>query len=140
MRGESYFERTVSNVVKERYLPSVRGKILDSKGIPLADNRPSFNLYATPKLMTPAVKDEFARMLGLGDDEIARIGERLEVGKKRDPKIPILVLEDQGRDRAAIVEQAGAQLPGVEVHHEPYRYYPQGNLPRSSSSHARSRP
>jgi len=26
MRGESYFERTVSNVVKERYLPSVRAR------------------------------------------------------------------------------------------------------------------
>jgi len=40
MRGESYFERTVSNVVKERYLPSVRGQILDRKGTPLAANRP----------------------------------------------------------------------------------------------------
>ena len=34
MRGESYYERTVSNVVKERYLPSVRGQILDRKGTP----------------------------------------------------------------------------------------------------------
>ncbi len=128
MRGESYYERTVSNVVKERYLPSVRGKILDAKGVALADNRPSFNIYATPKQMTPEVRAEFARMLGLGDDEIQKIDERLEVGTKRDPKTPILVLEDQGRDRASIVEQAGTQLPGVEVHHEPYRYYPQGAL------------
>ena len=67
-------------------------------------------------------------MLGLSDDEIAKIDERLAVGKKRDPKRPILVLEDQGRDRAALVEQARARLPGVEVHHEPYRYYPQGDL------------
>ncbi|HSN26308.1 MAG TPA: hypothetical protein VLT45_08485, partial [Kofleriaceae bacterium] len=41
MRGDSYYERTVSNVVKERYLPSVRGKILDKNGVPLADNRPA---------------------------------------------------------------------------------------------------
>ena len=53
MRGESYFERTVSNVVKERYLPSVRGKIVDSKGTSLADNRPAFNIYATPKQFKP---------------------------------------------------------------------------------------
>ena len=33
MRGESYYARTVSNVVKERYLPSVRGKILDHNGV-----------------------------------------------------------------------------------------------------------
>jgi penicillin-binding protein 2 len=67
-------------------------------------------------------------MLGLSDDEIGKIDERLAIGKKRDPKSPILILEDQGRDRAALVEQARSRLPGVEVHHEPYRYYPQGDL------------
>ena len=128
MRGESYYERTVSNVVKERYLPSVRGKILDKKGVALADNRPAFNIYATPKHLTPNAKAELERMLGLSDNEITKIDERLAIGKKRDPKSPILILEDQGRDRAALVEQARSRLAGVEVHHEPYRYYPQGDL------------
>jgi penicillin-binding protein 2 len=128
MRGEGYYERTVSNVVKERYLPSVRGKILDRKGVPLADNRPAFNIYATPKKLEPAVKTELARLLGLSDDELAKVDERLAIGLKRDAKEPIVVLEDQGRDRAALVEQALARLPGVEVRHEPYRFYPQGDL------------
>src|SRR5512144_891561 len=128
MRGESYYERTVSNVVKERYLPSVRGKILDRKGVALADNRPAFNIYATPKQLTRQLEAELSRMLGLSDDEVAKIDERLEVGRKRDPRTAIVILEDQGRDRAALVEQSMARLPGVEVHHEPYRYYPQGDL------------
>lgn len=128
MRGESYYERTVSNVVKERYLPSVRGKILDRRGIALADNRPAFNIYATPKQLTRALEAELVRMLGLSDDEIAKIDERLEIGRKRDARIPIAILEDQGRDRAALIEQALVRLPGVEVRHEPYRYYPQGDL------------
>jgi len=128
MRGEGYYERTVSNVVKERYLTSVRGKILDRKGVALADNRPAFNVYAEPKKLEPKVKAELARLLGLSEDELAKVDERLELGKKRDPKNPIMILEDQGRDRAALVEQALARLPGVEVHHEPYRYYPQGEL------------
>ncbi|MEO8553409.1 MAG: hypothetical protein ABI678_25725, partial [Kofleriaceae bacterium] len=106
MRGESYYERTVSNVVKERYLPSVRGQILDRKGAPLASNRPAFNIYATPKTLSPESLAELTRMLGLGGDEVQQIQERLAVGKKRDPKNLILVLEDQGRDRAALVEQA----------------------------------
>ena len=101
MRGESYYERTVSNVVKERYLPSVRGKILDTKGVSLADNRPAFNLYATPKTLTSEAKGELERMLGLSDDEIAKIDERLALGRKRDPKSPILVLEEMGRARRA---------------------------------------
>jgi len=128
MRGDGYYERTVSNVVKERYLPSVRGKILDRNGVPLADNRPAFNVYATPRSFKPAVRDELARMLGLSDDEIEKIDERIKAATKRDPKQPVLILEDQGRDRAALVEQSLSRLDGVEVHHEPYRYYPQGDL------------
>ena len=128
MRGEGYYERTVSNVVKERYLPSVRGKILDRSGVPLADNRPAFNLYVTPRQWKPETRVELARLLGLSDDELGKIDDRLEIGRKRDPRQPIVVLEDQGRDRASLVEQALARLPGVEVHHEPYRYYPQGSL------------
>jgi penicillin-binding protein 2 len=128
MRGEGYYERTVSNVVKERYLPSVRGKILDRKGVALADNRPAFNIYATPRQLTRPLEAELVRMLGLTDDEVAKIDERLEVGRKRDARAAVVILEDQGRDRAALVEQSLARLPGVEVHHEPYRYYPQGDL------------
>jgi penicillin-binding protein 2 len=128
MRGDSYYERTVSNVVKERYLPSVRGKIVDRKGTPLADNRPAFNIYATPKQFSADTKADLARMLALSDDELLTIDERLATGKKRDPKAAVVILEDQGRDRAAQVEQAKARLPGVEVRHEPYRYYPLGDL------------
>jgi len=128
MRGESYYERTVSNVVKERYLPSVRGKILDRKGVALADNRPAFNIYATPKQLTRPIELELVRMLGLSDDEIAKIDERLELGRKRDARTAIAILEDQGRDRAALIEQSLARLPGVEVRHEPYRWYPKGGM------------
>ncbi|MBS1121664.1 MAG: penicillin-binding protein 2 [Deltaproteobacteria bacterium] len=96
--------------------------------MPLADNRPAFNIYATPKKLQPAVKAELARLLGLSDDELAKVEERLAIGAKRDADRPIVVLEDQGRDRAALVEQALARLPGVEVRHEPYRFYPQGDL------------
>ncbi|HEX3761626.1 MAG TPA: penicillin-binding protein 2 [Kofleriaceae bacterium] len=128
MRGEGYYERTVSNVVKERYLPSVRGKILDRNGISLADNRPAFNIYATPKQLTRELEAELVRMLWLSDSEIAKIDDRLALGRRRDPRVPIMILEDQGRARAALIEQSLARLPGIEVHHEPYRYYPQGDL------------
>ncbi|MDQ3298432.1 MAG: penicillin-binding protein 2, partial [Myxococcota bacterium] len=98
------------------------------KGVALADNRPAFNIYATPKQWKAETRGEISRLLGLSDDELVKIDERITLGKKRDPKRPILVLEDQGRDRAALVSQALTRLPGVEVQHEPYRYYPQGDL------------
>ena len=127
MRGDSYYERTVSNVVKESYLPSVRGKILDHAGVPLADNRPAFNIYATPNKMTPELEARLVHMLVLSDDEVDKLHERLEVGAKRDATKPVLVLEDQSRDRAASVEQAQNHLPGMEVHTEPHRFYPLGD-------------
>lgn len=131
MRGEGYYERTVSNVVRERYLPAVRGQILDRKRVPLALNRPAFNIYVTPKLLTSEVAQELVRMLGLDDDEFGKLQERVAAGGKRDRKTPVLALEDQGRDRAALIEQARAQLPGIEVRHEPFRYYPRGQLAAS---------
>jgi penicillin-binding protein 2 len=128
MRGDSYRQRTVSNVVHERYLPSIRGKIIDRHGIPLADNRPAFNIYVTPRQFTPEVAAELRRLLGLGDEETEKVAARALAGMKRNGRQPVPVLEDQGRDRAALVEQASFRLPGVEVRHEPYRYYPQGGL------------
>jgi penicillin-binding protein 2 len=128
LRGDTYYQRTVQNVVHQRFLPSVRGKILDRTGLPLADNRPAFNLYATPREFTPEVRAELVRILGLADEELAKVEERLAAGKRRDSRQPVLILEDQGRDHAALVEQARNRLKGVEVRHEPYRYYPQGDL------------
>jgi penicillin-binding protein 2 len=127
-RGESYYARTVSNVVKDRYLPAVRGKIVDRNGVSLADNRPAFNIYATPRQLTGPLLAELAAMLTLSDDEVGKIEERLALGRRRDPRAAISVLEDQGRDRAALIEQSAGRLPGIEVRHEPYRYYPQGEL------------
>ncbi len=128
VRGDQYYEQTVSNVVHERFLPSIRGKILDRRGEPLADNRPAFNIYVTPATFTPEVAERLTRLLGLNEDEVARMHERIEVGRERDRRASALVFEDQSRERAAQIKQAGFQLPGVEVHDEPYRYYPQGAL------------
>jgi penicillin-binding protein 2 len=128
IRGDSYYDRTVSNVIKEQTLPAVRGKIVDRNGVPLADNRPAFNIYATPKVVTDTTVAELERLLGLSEDELANIKTRLAAGKRRAPGLPVLILEDQGRDRAALVDQGGPRLPGLEVKYEPYRWYPQGDM------------
>src|ERR1700733_1689867 len=84
LRGDSYYERTISNVVKESYLPSVRGKILDRNGVALADNRPAFNVYAPPAPLTPGGGDELSRLLPLSDDDLVKIKERIPVGPRHD--------------------------------------------------------
>ncbi|WP_428265254.1 penicillin-binding protein 2 [Haliangium sp.] len=128
VRGEAYYEQTLSNVVHERFLPSIRGKILDRRGESLADNRPAFNIYATPGRFTPEVAARLVRLLGLSEDEVATMEARIEAGRERSRRKPVLIFEDQSRERAALVKQAGFQLDGIEVHNEPYRTYPHGDL------------
>jgi penicillin-binding protein 2 len=128
VKGDSYYQQTVTNVVHERHLPSVRGKILDRKGHPLADNRPAFNLYVTPKQFTDAHRGEIGRMLALSAEESDKVDQRIAAGKRRNARQPVMILEDQGRDRAAKIEQARFRMPGIEVRYEPYRRYPEGDL------------
>jgi penicillin-binding protein 2 len=128
LRGDRYYHETVENVVHERPLPSIRGRILDRNLVPLADNRPAFNIYATPRSFTPPVAAQLRRLLGLSDEEMEKVSERIETGRKRTSRQPVLILEDQPRDRAARVEQERFRLPEIEVRHEPYRDYPQGEL------------
>ena len=129
VRGEQYYEQTLSNVVHERFLPSIRGQILDSNGESLAGNRPAFNIYATPRTFTKPVVERFIRLLGLSEDEQRTMYERVRAGFKRNPNRAVQVFEDQDREtRAAIVKQASFQLPGVSVRDEPYRFYPQEKL------------
>lgn len=128
LRGDRYYDQTVDNVVHERLLPSIRGRILDRNNVPLADNRPAFNLYATPRAFSPSALGELRRLLGLSDEEVEKVRTRVEAGRKRAAGQPVLVLEDQPRERAARVEQERFRLPGLEVRHEPYRDYPQGAM------------
>jgi penicillin-binding protein 2 len=128
MRGDRYRERTVSNVVHERFLPSIRGRILDRNGVPLADNRPAFNLYATAKSITPELRTTLRQLLGMSDEELEKLDGRVAAARKRRVKEPILLLEDIARDRAAKIDQERFRLPAIEVRNEPYRHYPQGDL------------
>lgn len=128
VRGDRYYERTVSNVVHKRFLPSIRGDILDRDENALATNRAAFNIYVIPDRFDATTRAALVRLLGLTDDEAKTLDARVAAGKKRDPRTAIAVLEDQGADRAQLVAQARYRLDGVEVHHELYRDYPQGEL------------
>ena len=41
-------KKTEQGYFQKKFLPSVRGKIVDRHGVPLADNRPAFNIYMVP--------------------------------------------------------------------------------------------
>lgn len=127
VRGDEYLEQALSNVVQKRFISSVRGKILDRGGKPLATNRPAYNIYVVPKHFD-RVGPELVKLLGLDEDEQKLMAERIADARERGTRTATLVLGDQGSERATVVEQAGFRLEGVEVLYEPYRDYPHGAI------------
>ena len=128
MRGERYYERALSNLVQTQYIHSVRGKILDMQGQELATNRPAFNLYAVEGVPDTEAVGGLRDLLDLKSAELAKIESRIDRARKRGIRDSVLLLEDQGRERAALLAQAKLRLPGFEVRDEPYRVYPKGDL------------
>jgi penicillin-binding protein 2 len=128
IRGESYFQRSTHNFVKERWLPAVRGKIKDRRGVVLTDNRPAYNVYVTPRYFTAESQERLVRLFGLSDSEARALAEKVTAARKKDRFHAVLVFEDVDRDHLALVEQARADLPGVEVHDVPHRAFLYGTL------------
>ena len=126
VRGERYFQQSTNNFKAEQFIPAVRGKIMDRSRNILVDSRPSFNVYVTPRSFTPEVRARFTKLLQLRSDEGDDIAEKL--ARARDRMHPLLVLEDVSRDRLALIEQAGGELPGVQVRDAPHRNYLYGKL------------
>jgi len=112
-----------------RYLPSVRGEILDRNGVPLAENGRAFNLYVQPRLYGDEVRSRLVELLALDAVEIDELDRRVALADDPAGGRAILVLENLGRRRAAIIDDARRLLgDAVEVHLDSRRRYPHGEM------------
>jgi penicillin-binding protein 2 len=126
IRGQEYYDQTTSNFRAEQFIPAVRGKILDRHGTVLVDNRPSFNVYVTPRSFNAEARAHFVRLLGLDEDQARKLRERIQ--RTRDRLRGFLALEDIHRDELALIAQSESALPGVGVRDVPHRHYLHGTL------------
>jgi penicillin-binding protein 2 len=126
LRGDEYFEQATNNYRAEQWMPAVRGKILDRHGTVLVDNRPSFNVYVTPRSFNAEARERFVKLLGLDEEQAAKLASRL--ARTRDRMRGFLVLEDIGREQLALIAQSQQELPGVSVRDVPHRQYLHGLL------------
>src|SRR5678815_5298006 len=76
MSGEHYFKKSADNFVKELELPAVRGQIRDRAGKLIADNRPSYNVYVTPRFLHDRSLARLQRLLDLSDAELAQLKQK----------------------------------------------------------------
>src|SRR4051794_10261933 len=73
MSGDQFFRRSNDNFVKEIELPSSRGVILDRKGRVLAENRPAYDVYITPRFITDESLNRLGRYLHLDEATITQL-------------------------------------------------------------------
>jgi penicillin-binding protein 2 len=113
------------NRIKVQPLPPSRGLIYDANDVLLADNLPSYALSITPEKVPDldATLAALAEIVTITDDDRERFA-RLLPKRRRFEGVPIrLDLDERERARIAV---HGHRFPGVDIHAELLRYYPEG--------------
>jgi len=125
IRSESFQEMSLNNRVRLVHLPSSRGRILDSAGRVLAENRPSFTFSVIPgELESP---QEMIRIcspiLGLTPETMRGLIERSS-SIPRFMSFPIK--KNMTLDELSLIRSHAGDLKGAVVETRPYRGYPMG--------------
>ncbi len=123
--GQNYRASAINNSENLISIPAERGLILDTKGIQLVENVPSFSLYLSPTDLPKkepersTVLAEAARLAELSVDEVVGM-----VGQyKAFQQSAITLREDIPYDSALSLEVASANLPGIIIGQGSKRLY-----------------
>lgn len=127
IRGSEYRRLSENNRIRIRENPADRGMLLDRKGVILAHNRPSFEVYLVPEdlKVNPEVLARTGEILNLAEDEIK---EKIQNQKRRAPFRPVKIKSDIDWNELALLEFNRVHLPGLIVGVRPRRAYNYGNL------------
>jgi len=127
IKGSEYRRLSENNRIRIRENPADRGMLLDRKGLVLAHNRPSFEVYLVPEdlKVNPEVLARAGEMLNLAQDEIK---EKIQSQKRRTSFRPVKIKSDIDWNELALLEFNRVHLPGLIVGVRPRRAYNYGNL------------
>ncbi len=122
LEGDRYFTLSTNNRLRLRVVEAPRGFILDRYGEVLVENRPTFDLYATPEdVKNP--QEVAATLAGILKVSPGDIEARLAEGRTR-PYQPLLIRKDLDEAMMVSVEERRLDLPGVNLRIRPIRAYP----------------
>ncbi len=127
VEGDRYRSLSESNRIKVVRLPPLRGKVLDFKGIPLAINVPSFDVFLMREELTGSELDCVLKRIScyfsVGVDKLRK---RLKKYSYLPPFVPIPLLKNVSKKKAIFVASNPELFPGVRVFPSSKRFYPQG--------------
>ena len=116
------------NITKTLELPATRGVIRDVEDRIVASNRPSYDVYATPRLLQPEDVERIASLMGLDEDERAALEKRISELPENRRTHQIQLYRDIDRNQLAALETHLAELPALDIITAPLRDYPHGTL------------
>ena len=123
VEGEKYFRASTQNIIRQVEVQAPRGQIVDRNQIPLAENRPSFDVYLDPYIFLRHADEEVYGLLKsylhLSSEDLRRVRQQAEA---RDGEV--LVRRDVARSDIARLEEDQMRLPGLEVRASSQRHYP----------------
>lgn len=125
-RGTHYQSLAAGNFVRESDITPDRGRIFDARGRVLAENRPSYDIMASPNILfrNKEVPQLLATKLPIDRDRLDRLIAASETGTGAE----IVVRRDVPRDQVAVVETWKNELPGIYLRISQRRHYPFDSL------------
>ncbi|MBI5479218.1 MAG: penicillin-binding protein 2 [Deltaproteobacteria bacterium] len=126
LRGELYLRKSADNFVKDIEIPALRGQVRDHKGRVLGDNRAAYNVYVTPRFLTPEALERLCGYLNLSAEQATAIKTRAKETRGLARFRAQLAVEDVSREQMALVATNRQNLPGVQIEAVPRRTYPLG--------------
>ncbi|MCX5734886.1 MAG: penicillin-binding protein 2 [candidate division NC10 bacterium] len=124
LEGDRYFTLSTNNRLRLRVVEAPRGFILDRNGEAMVENRPTFDLYATPEDVTNPV-EATGVLAGILQIPASEIEARLAEGRTRSYQ-PLLLRKDLDEAMMVAVEERRIDLPGINLRIRPVRAYPSG--------------
>jgi penicillin-binding protein 2 len=124
IKGEHYYNQSVSNRIRIVPVDAPRGRILDRNGLVLADNRGSYHAAVIPQDIED--KEELFGFLGKVLKKEPKALEKIFNKRRITPFEPVVVAEDVDRNAVIAIEENRFQYPGLVIEENFERFYPFG--------------
>jgi len=116
------------NIIKTLELPATRGVVRDIAGRVVASNRPSYDVYTTPRLLQPEDLDRIASLMGLSVEDREVLQTRIDEIPLSRRSHQLELFRDIDREQLAALETHLAELPALDIVTVPLRDYPYATL------------
>ncbi len=116
------------NITKTQELPAARGVIRDIAGRVVASNRPSYDVYTTPRLLQPEDLDRIGGLMDLNEEDQAALHARIDQLPMSRRSQQLELFGDIDREQLAALETHLAELPALDIVTVPLRDYPYATL------------